>query len=80
MLDARPIDYGIDKTLIREQLKKTPEERLELKASAVRSTIEGAPVLVASLDHLIAMKEATGRPKDRTVAAELRAISDELRA
>ena len=52
----------------------------ELKASAVRSTVEGEPVLLASLDHLIAMKEATGRPHDRTVAAELRVISDELRA
>jgi hypothetical protein len=52
----------------------------ELKSAAVRATVEGQPVVVASLDHLIAMKEATGRPHDRTVAAELRAISDELRA
>jgi transcriptional regulator with XRE-family HTH domain len=28
-LGAEPIDYGIDKTLIRENLKRTPEERLE---------------------------------------------------
>jgi transcriptional regulator with XRE-family HTH domain len=48
-LDARPIDYGIDKTLIRENLKRTPEERLHL-------------------------------PHDPVVGAELRAISDELRA
>jgi hypothetical protein len=52
----------------------------ELRASAVRATVEGEPVLVASLDHLIAMKEAAGRPHDLTVAHELRAISDELRA
>jgi hypothetical protein len=52
----------------------------KLKSAAVRAAVEGQPVLVASLDHLIAMKEATGRPHDRTVAAELRAISDELRA
>jgi hypothetical protein len=52
----------------------------DLKAGAVRSTIEGMPVLVASLDHLIAMKEASRRPHDLAVAAELRAISDELRA
>lgn len=52
----------------------------ELKAEAVSSTIEGEPVLVASIDHLIAMKEASGRPHDKTVAHELRLISDELRA
>lgn len=51
-----------------------------LKGLAVQATVEGEPVLVASLDHLIAMKEATGRPHDKTVAAELRVISDELRA
>lgn len=33
VLDATPIDYGIDKTLIREQLKKTPEERLDFMVS-----------------------------------------------
>ena len=52
----------------------------ELKANASEAAIEGGPVLVASLDHMIAMKEATGRPQDKTVAAELRVISDELRA
>jgi hypothetical protein len=52
----------------------------ELRAAAVRSTIQGEPVLIASLDHMIAMKEAAGRPHDKAVAAELRAISDELRA
>ena len=52
----------------------------ELKRTAVRGSIEGEPVLIASLDHLIAMKRATGRPHDDVVVAELRAISDELRA
>ena len=51
-----------------------------LRAAAVRTEIEGRSVLVASVDHMIAMKEATGRPHDKTVAHELRAISDELRA
>jgi transcriptional regulator with XRE-family HTH domain len=32
-LDARAIDYGIDKTLIRENLKRTPEERLDFMVS-----------------------------------------------
>ena len=32
-LDALPIDYGIDKTLIRENLKRTPEERIDFMVS-----------------------------------------------
>lgn len=42
--------------------------------------IEGKAVTVASLDHLIAMKEAAGRPKDKLMATEYRVLSDELRA
>lgn len=41
---------------------------------------EGVAITVASLDHLIAMKEAAGRPKDLLMASEYRVISDELRA
>jgi hypothetical protein len=37
-------------------------------------------VLFASLDHLIAMKEASGRTKDKLMATEYRVLSDELRA
>ena len=40
----------------------------------------GRPVRVASLDHLIAMKEAAGRTKDKLMATEYRVLSDELRA
>jgi hypothetical protein len=37
-------------------------------------------VRIASLDHLIAMKEASRRPKDKLMATEYRVLSDELRA
>jgi transcriptional regulator with XRE-family HTH domain len=33
VLDAEPIDYGHDRTLIRENLKRTPEERLDFMVS-----------------------------------------------
>ena len=42
--------------------------------------VEGHRIRVASIDHLIAMKEASRRGKDTVVATELRVISDELRA
>ena len=41
--------------------------------------VEDMRIRVASLDHLIAMKEAAGRPKDLLMASEYRVISDELR-
>ena len=55
-----------------------PYERLRADAQVIE--VRGLPVRVASLDHLIAMKEAAGRPKDRNMAAEYRLLSDELRA
>jgi hypothetical protein len=41
--------------------------------------VEGEPLSVASLDHLIAMKEASGRTKDKLMATEYRVLSDEIR-
>jgi hypothetical protein len=40
--------------------------------------VDGVAIRVCSLDHLIAMKEAAGRPKDLLMASEYRAISDEI--
>ena len=40
----------------------------QLKSAAVTTQIDGENVLVASLDHLIAMKESTGREKDEYMA------------
>jgi hypothetical protein len=51
-----------------------------LKADAAPAEIDGEPVIVASLDHLIAMKEAAGRTKDKLMATEYRVLSDALRA
>ena len=51
-----------------------------LKAASDLTEIEGELVRVASLDHLIAMKEASGRTKDKLMATEYRVLSDEVRA
>jgi hypothetical protein len=53
---------------------------VELRRHATVIDVRGHPVRVAALDHLIAMKEATGRTKDKLHATEYRVISDELRA
>jgi nucleotidyltransferase AbiEii toxin of type IV toxin-antitoxin system len=51
----------------------------ELRADATPVEIRGFTVPIASVDHLIAMKEAAGRTHDKAVAQELRTISDALR-
>ena len=55
-----------------------PYERLRSEATTI--DVRGHRVRIASLDHLIAMKEAAGRTKDKLMATEYRVLSDELRA
>ena len=52
----------------------------QLRRAATTLDIDGVPIRFASLDHLIAMKEAAGRAKDKLAAMEYRQIADELRA
>jgi hypothetical protein len=42
-------------------------------------SMSAAAIPVASLDHMIAMKEATGRRKDELMATEYRELADEQR-
>lgn len=48
----------------------------ELAASARTARLRGTPVAIADLEVLIAVKEATGRPKDREWLSQLRFIRD----
>ncbi len=50
----------------------------DLARTAERFTLFGRAVLVASLDDLIRMKRAAGRPKDLLAIEELGALRDEL--
>jgi hypothetical protein len=50
----------------------------ELRKSAVSVTFLGMSLLFASLDDLIAMKRAAGRPKDRVELEILGALREEL--
>jgi hypothetical protein len=52
-----------------------PYERLRADSESVE--IGGRTMRVASLDHLIAMKEAAGRTKDKLMATEYRELADE---
>ena len=87
VLDARTLENGANFTF---DTRYGPLDILSDPAGAPAYTslreqageelsVEGTRIRVASLDHLIAMKEAAGRPKDLLMASEYRVISDELR-
>jgi hypothetical protein len=50
----------------------------DLVTNAEQVRIGDAEIFVASVDDLIRMKRASGRPKDRAVVEELGALRDEL--
>jgi hypothetical protein len=87
LLDAKTLAAGSNFTftttmgsvdILGDPAGAPPYEQLRRGATLV--DVEGRQIRVASLDHLIAMKEAAGRPKDKLQATEYRVISDELRA
>ena len=49
-----------------------------LRADSVVQVVDGRAIRFSSIDHLIAMKVAAGRPKDRNAATELRTLADEI--
>jgi hypothetical protein len=51
----------------------------DLRTEAVVTTIEGIEVRIASIDHLIAMKRAANRTKDKLMVEEYIVIADEQR-
>ncbi|MFL5928544.1 MAG: hypothetical protein ACJ77E_16555 [Gaiellaceae bacterium] len=86
-LDAKTLEAGANFTfstslgvldILGDPAGAPPYPRL--KGDGTRITLSDTEVVVASLDHLIAMKEAAGRPKDKLMATEYRVLSDELRA
>ena len=50
-----------------------------MRADAVREELWGVPVRVASVEDLIRMKRAAGRPKDKSMAEELTALLEDQR-
>lgn len=86
VLDARTIENGANFTFITPygdfdvlaDAAGIPSYE-ELKSAAAESEVFGHLVKVASIDHLIAMKHAAGRTKDKLMVEEYIVIADEQR-
>jgi len=86
MLDAPTLKAGANFTFdtpygpldILGDIAGAPRYEL-LRADSVEGEIAGVAVRVASIDHLIAMKDAAGRTKDKLMATEYRVLADEIR-
>lgn len=84
-LDARTLRAGslftLDTAFGPFDLLANPDPGFDyetLRRSALSTTLLGMPVLFASLDDLIAMKRAAGRPKDRIELEILGALREEI--
>ena len=86
LLDAKTLEAGDNFTfstslgsvdLLAFPTGAPPYEKIRDDAETIE--LGGHPVRVASLDHLIAMKEAAGRTKDKLMASEYRELADERR-
>lgn len=85
LLDAKTLENGANFTfdtslgpfdILAEPAGAPPYERL--RAAAEASRLEGATVWIASIDHLIAMKRASDRTKDRLMLTEYIVLADEI--
>jgi hypothetical protein len=84
VLDAKTIENGANFTFVTPygdldvlaDADGMPPYR-ELRSAAVDQEVFGHSVKVASIDHLIAMKRAANRPKDKLMVEEYIVIADE---
>jgi hypothetical protein len=82
LLDARTLKAGLNFTFTTpfgsiDLLGEPSYDALRQRAEQVE--VDGELTWVVSLDDLIRMKEAAGRPKDKLMASEYRVLADELR-
>lgn len=86
VLDARTLRAGANFTfdtsygpldILGDIAGAPPYEKL--RADSVTGEIAGVGIRVSSIDHLIAMKDAAGRTKDKLMATEYRTLADEIR-
>ena len=71
-------DFGSFDVLAHAEGAAPPYDDLRRRAQLM--DVGGAEVAIASLDDLIAMKEGSGRTKDKLMASEYRVLADEIRA